>query len=404
MEAMRGRILELLARSNDGGTLINHLSHLVETEGPDTCVALFQILTSMDLTPDEAMQHWIALVSHHGSLQAALGRQVTLATAACDYFSSQHRTLHTPKIIEVEAYERTARSSRVDGLTGLLNRATFDERLHQEVSRAKRHDIDLALVLFDLDHFKQVNDTFGHLAGDAVLKAVAGAIMTEKRSEDIAARFGGEELTVLMPETGKQEALVLAERIRRRVEAMRVPYEGQQIAITISGGIASCPVDAMHETGLVQAADRALYRSKDLGRNRTALNSSDKRRNLRLSLPLQIDIAPGHRQERHFFAEPRNISIGGLLLHSPQPLSVNSDLQLVLEDNGVPIEISGNVVRLFELPEGGYEVGVAFHETFLDRKKQLASCLLATIRNEPPQPRDFIWDYEADIRRSESTV
>jgi diguanylate cyclase (GGDEF)-like protein len=155
--------------------------------------------------------------------------------------------------------------SRRDSLTGLANRRQFDEDLAASVTRAHRYGGDLALIMIDLDHFKQINDLYGHPRGDEVLQDVAAILTRTVRSVDTAYRYGGEELCVLLPETGLAEAATLADRIRRQVEA-GFPWATES-AVTLSAGVAVLEAGG-DGARLVGAADRALYVAKRNGRNR----------------------------------------------------------------------------------------------------------------------------------------
>jgi two-component system cell cycle response regulator len=164
--------------------------------------------------------------------------------------------------------------SRTDSLTGLANRRHFEERLAQEVARADRYSTPLSCVLLDVDHFKRLNDTFGHPFGDEVLRQVSQAARGVLREVDVLARYGGEELVALLPQTGPQEALAVAERVRQSVEALVLPYrstsgELTQVRCTASLGVATLPLAGLTSaTRLLQAADTALYAAKQAGRNR----------------------------------------------------------------------------------------------------------------------------------------
>lgn len=159
-----------------------------------------------------------------------------------------------------------------DGLTRLFIKRYFLQRLDEEFKRTKRYKRQAALIMFDIDFFKKVNDTYGHQAGDEALKAVASIIRQNCRDVDIPCRFGGEEMAVLMPETDKEGALFYAHRIKEKIENSTVYYENKEIKLTISGGIAGFPEDAIRNGAeFIKCADLALYSSKDNGRNRITL-------------------------------------------------------------------------------------------------------------------------------------
>ncbi len=165
-------------------------------------------------------------------------------------------------------YERLRRLSVTDGLTGLTVHRHFQSRLDEELKRAERYHEPLSLVMGDIDHFKRFNDTWGHLAGDQVLKAVAGVFREGLGASELAVRYGGEEFVLVLPKTPKAAALERAEALRRGVRALTVEHEGRRLAVTVSLGVAAYPDDAMTKSGLIDRADEALYRSKEGGRDR----------------------------------------------------------------------------------------------------------------------------------------
>jgi len=162
-----------------------------------------------------------------------------------------------------ELYEAALR----DPLTNAYNRRVFRERLEQDLSHALRHGEDLALLLFDLDHFKSVNDTYGHLAGDKVLVEFAELVLEGVRREDLFARYGGEEFAMACRSTTLVSAAGLAERIRAHVAEKQFTFDGQHIPVSVSIGVSSIRAGDTAET-LIDRADKALYRAKRDGRNR----------------------------------------------------------------------------------------------------------------------------------------
>jgi diguanylate cyclase (GGDEF)-like protein len=171
-------------------------------------------------------------------------------------------------------HETTVDLAETDSLTGLANRRKLEQRLHQEIARAQRNNRPLALVLLDVDHFKGINDSHGHAAGDAVLRALAEVFRHEVRDVDLAARTGGEEFMFLLPETDGERALRVAERIRAALHAQPISVPGAgRLQVTVSLGIACYPRDASAADALIANADRALYLAKQAGRDRVAVYS-----------------------------------------------------------------------------------------------------------------------------------
>lgn len=214
-------------------------------------------------------EHRGAYTSHHLRVLDMIGDQAAVAVA------------------NARLYELAT----VDGLTGLNVRRFFDQRLREEWQRAIRHGHPLTVVLLDLDHFKTLNDTYGHQAGDRVLKAAATAVRASMRNFDVAARYGGEEFALVLPSTTAQEGVHMAERIRSDIARLRVDVHGQNVQITTSIGLAQGPLgDIALLDVLLGRADRALYTAKRRGRN-------------------CVVVADDLESERHHFAMPRQQDI-----------------------------------------------------------------------------------------------
>jgi diguanylate cyclase (GGDEF)-like protein len=179
-----------------------------------------------------------------------------------------HRKLAVT-IRELEESQRELREqANTDVLTGLANRRFFTHIANKELSLMRRQKEYFAVLMMDIDHFKHTNDTFGHAAGDYVLKHVARALTVAVREEDTVARVGGEEFVVSSPYTNRLAAIVLAERLRKAVESLKLQYEGNHIPVTISIGIALQPQDGDALDTILAAADERLYLAKNAGRNR----------------------------------------------------------------------------------------------------------------------------------------
>ena len=170
-------------------------------------------------------------------------------------------------------HQTVQRQAVTDELTGLANVRQFHGALEHELERARRFESPLGLVMLDIDDFKRVNDTYGHQQGDVVLSSVARALRDLSRDIDEPARYGGEEMAVILPQTDLEGASQLAERMREAVEELRVPrVDGEgHLSVTASFGVASIPFSAGDKESLIAAADAALYRAKRGGKNRVAV-------------------------------------------------------------------------------------------------------------------------------------
>jgi two-component system cell cycle response regulator len=191
--------------------------------------------------------------------QLRRGDQIKVGDTIFKYLSGQD--------VEAQYHETIYRMTIMDGLTNVHNKRYLLETLERELPRALRHQRPLALCMFDLDHFKQVNDTYGHIAGDYVLKEVAGAVRSRLRPDDVIARYGGEEFAVLLPETELKGAGIIAEELRKLVGERVFEFEGERIPVTISIGCTQLRGED-DPIKLVKAADVKLYEAKRSGRNR----------------------------------------------------------------------------------------------------------------------------------------
>jgi diguanylate cyclase (GGDEF)-like protein len=386
MELLRDTIINCLNDyADDEDILLAELDKIIANNGPPAYAAIFHVLTSLVLEPKEAEQCWQEIIAHWRRLSAVIGRRVSLRTAICDYFCSVHKSLRNPKVVEINIFEKTAQSSQIDSLTELYNRRFFDDELSKETARANRYHTQLSLLFLDIDDFKKINDTYGHLAGDKVLQTVARIMVTEKRIEDVAARYGGEEFVIISPETGKTNTLVLAERIRQRVEKKRIDYEGKRIHLTISGGLASYPIDAPNGLTLIRYADSALYRAKASGKNNISLFSEDKRHYIRLDFHNEVfvrEMRSSMDNRRKFKAKAKNLSEGGILIENGAPLEIGSEALLdIILNKDSRLNIVGTVVRVEALTVDRYEIGLSFLKLNRNTKTLLTDYLIRQLKN-----------------------
>lgn len=196
------------------------------------------------------------------------------------------------------SHDELVRLSTTDGLTGLYNHREFQKRLGDEIKRASRYKAPLSLLMLDIDNFKRFNDTYGHPAGDIVLRSIGALILREIRSSDFAARYGGEEMAVVLTETGADEAFIFSERIRGAIQQFPVTVlGGETVQVTVSIGIGSFPEDAPDRKTLIDVADQALYFAKTKGRNKSIL--------YRKTLKAVLE----HKQEAHSLLQQAEESI-----------------------------------------------------------------------------------------------
>ncbi len=330
MQDLKESVLSCIKDNAGNGTqLTDKLNRIVDNVGDAACSEIFRILTNLEFTPPDAQSYWYKICDHKLWLEDRLRRNVTLRTAICDFFSSKDVFLINPKLIEIHDFEEKIQTSRIDFLTGLYSRKYFEERLEEEIKRSKRDNSELSLIFFDLDHFKQINDTYGHLAGDHILREVSKIIIENRRHGDITGRYGGEELVVLLPNTNTLQALIYAERIREAVESKIFLFETLDIKVTISGGISNFPMDGTEAESLIKAADLALYAAKDVGRNDIIVYSSDKRQYLRVDLVSEIKIINmGDNGASVIDSKSKNLSKSGILFESEKPFKLGSQIQL----------------------------------------------------------------------------
>lgn len=192
-----------------------------------------------------------------GSKHIRLIRRFLKITKISDGFQRELKDLNTT----------LQESSRTDYLTGLSNRREMMERLKAEISRAKRSQLPLTLLMADVDHFKNINDAFGHETGDLMLTTIAAVLSTSLRGYDLCSRWGGEEFLILLPETGVEDAVVAGEKLRERISEIKMDREGHALGATISLGVADYRQGETLTT-LLQRADETMYEAKRLGRNR----------------------------------------------------------------------------------------------------------------------------------------
>lgn len=176
-------------------------------------------------------------------------------------------------IRNIQLHEATATMAVTDSVSGLFTHGYFQDNLEKEFQRCKYANLPLSLLILDVDHFKRINDTYGHPQGDAILRQLGGVIKSVTRATDIVCRYGGDEFTVTLSETNRIGAVLVAERVRRAVEEYEFVSGGKVLHISVSGGVASFPEDIATKKELIEKADQALYEAKKQGRNRICFSA-----------------------------------------------------------------------------------------------------------------------------------
>jgi diguanylate cyclase (GGDEF)-like protein len=259
---------ELLQRDSES------LERIADVTNSDSCPhwlygMVINFLTGLEVSEDESRQHYFKILEHKYGLSEKLQRDIGFRVAALDYFFNCNRLLHNPKFVEIDFFEKILALSKEDTKLGCYNMNYFAGAVNNEIKRADRYGQNLSLILIDIDDFKGINDRHGHLFGDKILEKFVGVIKSNLRSEDVLARYGGDEFIILLPQTGRIGARTMAERIRHRlIEYFKSKeYLHSKVAVRFSAGISTFPCDAGEYEPLVECADKALYKSKFLGKN-----------------------------------------------------------------------------------------------------------------------------------------
>lgn len=280
--------------------------------------------------------------ARHG-LKSKLGFDPGLFTALAYYITQEQRIVDDPVIIARKDLQRLQDNALSDDLTRLGNRRLFNIALSKEFERAKRARDVFSLIMLDVDYFKQYNDTFGHVAGDKALAGIGDILRRNSRKSDYALRYGGEEFALLLPGTCLDNSLLLAERLRKSVER----HEFESGSLTVSLGLSAYKTSDRHCFEIVERADKALYRSKELSRNTICISGQDNRRHPRFPLRIPVQFGPATDRGANGMGESVNISRGGMLLLSRQALREDSTLCACLfsPQGRKRIELCGRVIK-----------------------------------------------------------
>ncbi len=348
--------------------LLDKLNSLGAESGDVFFANLIKVLIHLDFGPEEARAHWDSILKNKSEMEKGIHRCIGFRVALLDYFININRKVKNPKIVEIAFFEQTVRSALTDGLTGLYNKRHFNDNLEKEIERCRRYKSASSVIFYDLDNFKEYNDHHGHIAGDLALQQISGIFSSSCRMSDTIARYGGEEFAILLPETDKKSAGILAERIRKRIE--KHPFEGLEGStsegnLTISGGVACYPGDGDNWEELIKNADEALYRAKNFTKNRICLFYSERRtfprieRSYILSYKVVTEDPAGEEQ----VTTTQNISETGLSFECDEPINLSTSIVLKIKIPALEkvLEVLGTVVRTEKIDQQEkYVVGLQF--------------------------------------------
>lgn len=236
-------------------------------KNPASLSHLIYLLTNISLTHKEARILLDKTFEMRIAMSKCLNRPVDFRVSLLDLLINEKDFIHNPKVIEIKLYLEQERKTVIDYLTGLYNKRYFDDALIREFNQAKRHKRNLSILLIDIDDFKKVNDNYGHGMGDEVLKNLAKIIQKNTRKEDTICRTGGEEFTLLLPDTPSEGAFKVGEKIR-------IEFNNEKLGsdfLSFSGGVSVFPKDSDKAEEIVYLADKAMYYSKYLGKNQISI-------------------------------------------------------------------------------------------------------------------------------------
>ncbi len=262
--AFRTRIMEAISHRGKAASEPQEILDIIQKyREPEIYRELLFCLFHQTFDVSEAQVIWKQIVRHKEILTKQLSRDPGLKVAALDLFENLSNRLKNLKLIEAQKLQSIAQTSLTDSLTSLYNKKTFEKRLESEMRRTHRYKRDLSLILFDIDHFKIFNDTYGHPTGDMLLSRLGQLILENLRESDTAFRYGGEEFAIILVETEKNSAFRYAQRFRQLVEKTNF----ENLTITISVGCSQMLNRKDTPSSLIQRTDRALYKARQQGRN-----------------------------------------------------------------------------------------------------------------------------------------
>jgi diguanylate cyclase (GGDEF)-like protein len=242
--------------------------------------SITDFLVGLKLDPNDAGLFLNRLENHKDGLEKDLGRDIGSEVAALDYFKNIVSMLQNPKIIEGDVFDKLISKTREDFKTGCYNVQYFKEIFESEAGRALRYKTCMSVILLDIDDFKKINDNYGHATADIILNDFVSSLNSNLRTEDVLARFGGDEFIILLPQIDAAGAVLTAERLKNKLIEFfcEKKYDGIKIETSFSGGIAVFPQDAHTYDEIIKCADKTLYSAKRQGKNMVLYIKNNKKK------------------------------------------------------------------------------------------------------------------------------
>jgi len=361
---LKNRLISLLERERKFNYFTSELNEILVSSTKKLIYSnLLELFINLSFSEEEAKIHWKNIIDNFDLVRNQLNREIGLRVAIVDYFINHTEMMKEPIVVELRVFKENEKLALVDSLTGLFNKRFYDITVKKEYKKALRFNQIFSLVLLDLDDFKKVNDTKGHLFGDEVLANFGQLLSFSSREEDIICRYGGEEFIAILPETTGDGALLYAERVRK---ILKEDDFFNKHKITFSGGVSTFPYNGKDLEELFKAVDKSLYAAKYAGKDCTIKSTGDKRRFKRFNKSWEIRYqCLGDSFDKAHVEEviTQDISIGGLKFESKEDLKIDSPILISLDlpDND-ELVISGKVVWVKRINEELLSYGVKFND------------------------------------------
>ena len=380
---LKQKLISLLERERKFNYFTSEINEILASDLKDLLYSKsLELFINLSFEENEAKNHWENIIKNIDFMKSQLNREIGLRVAIVDYFINHTEMMKEPIVVEMRVFKENEKLALVDSLTGLFNKRYYDIAVRKEYKKALRFNQIFSLFLLDLDDFKKVNDTKGHLFGDEVLANFGQFLSYSSREEDIICRYGGEEFIVILPETTGDGALMYAERLRKR---LKEEVFFKKHIITFSGGISTFPYNGKDLEDLFKSVDKSLYAAKYNGKDCIIKSTGDKRRFKRFNRTWKIQ----YQCLSDSFDEPQfeevitqDISIGGLRFESKADLKIDSPILLKL---GIPVNdeilVSGKVMWVKRIDKELFSYGIKFNDIDTDDANKLKKILPEKFQN-----------------------